>query len=185
MNQTADDLGEVRQTFRPKMANIGAGAVLGLVLLVGGIAVAVFFAQRREPRRLDTGDRIAKYAILGVLGVGAPLGGIALLVWMKRLASHRVTVCENGFSYVYGGATDVCPWTEVAKIQELFTQEQLKVLKVPGASIKNVDRSFMVHRRDGKQFSFTVNSIDDIPRLAECLEEARERHGIPWEQIEQ
>lgn len=184
MNQGADTLGEIRQSFRPKMANIGAGTVLGLALLVGGISLSVFLARRHDPKPLDTDDRIAKYAIIGVLGVGAPLCGIALLSWMKRLASHSVTMHDNGFSYIYGGSTENCPWAEVDKINEVFTAEQLKVLKIPGASIKNIDRGFVVHRKDGKQFRFTVNSIDSIPRLADCLEEARDKHRIPWERIE-
>jgi len=120
----------------------------------------------------------------GGLMVVAPLGGIALLGWMKRLSTHRVTVFDNGFTYFDRGETEACPWEEVDKINEILTHEQLKVLKVPGASIKNLDRSFTVRRNDGREFRFTVNSVDNIPRLAECLEDARARHGIDWERLE-
>src|SRR5215217_684329 len=108
MTQDANNLGEVRHTFRPKMANIAAGTILGIALLLGGIAVAIFLARRHDPKPLDIGNRIAKYAIIGVLGVGAPVGGIALLAWMKRLAAHQVTVHDKGFSFVYAGSTDNC-----------------------------------------------------------------------------
>ncbi len=185
MNPGVESLGEIRHTFRPKMANIVAGAILGLALLVGGISLAVYVVRRPDPKPLDTGNRIGKYAIIGMLGIGAPVGGIALLVWMKRLAAHRVTVHEHGFSYVYAGTTEICLWTEVAKIDEVFTEEQLKVLKLPGAAIKNVDHSFVVHRKDGKEFAFTVNSIDSIPRLTECLEAARDKHNLAWQRIQQ
>ena len=184
MSESSSSLGNVRQTFRPKPANIVAGTIIGLALVLGGISLAVFLAQRQERKPLDTADRIGKYAIMGGLMVVAPVGGIALLWWMKRLSTHRVTVFDNGFTYVDRGATEACPWAEVDKINEILTFEQLKVLKVPGASIKNLDRSFVVRRSDGKEFRFTVNSVDSIPRLAACLEEARERHGINWERVE-
>ncbi len=185
MTHDASALGAIRRSFRPKKANLVAGTILGVALVVGGVAFVVFEVRRDYPRRLDTGDQIARYAILGLIGGGAPLGGLALLLWMKRLAFHRVSVYEHGFSYFYRGLDETCPWTEIEKIDEVFTEEQMKVLKIPGASIKNTDRSFVVHRRDGKQFRFTVNSIDSIPRFAECMEDARVKCGIPWEQIQQ
>lgn len=186
MNSRSNDLGEIRQTFRPRLANLCAGAILGLALVVGGISAALYFALRDDPKPLrDTGDYIAKYTIIAVLGIGAPAGGIVLLIWMKRLIGHRVSIFESGFSYSYRGANEIVPWAEVMKINEVFTEEQLKVLKVPGAVIKNLDRSFVVFRKDGKEFRFTVNSIDDIPRLGAVLEEARVKHNIAWEQIRQ
>lgn len=185
MNHLAGDLGEIRRTFRPKMANVIAGAIIGLTLLIGGISLALVLAQQDETKPLDMGDRIAKYVLLAVLGIGAPTGGIALLLRMKRLASHRVTVHADGFTFAYAGSTDTCPWSELEKIEEVFTEEQLKVLKVPGAVLKNLDRSFVLYRKDGKEFHFTVNSIDSIPRFAACLEAARDQFGIRWERVEQ
>jgi hypothetical protein len=184
MTKGVEDLGEIRETFRPKMANIGAGFIIGLGLLVGGITVASFIVKQQDSKPLHMGDRISKYALAGLLGVGAPIGGIALLVSMKRLASHRVTVHERGFSYTKAGSIEICPWSEIEKISEALTHEQLQVFKIPGAAIKNIDRSFALHRNDGKVFNFTVNSIDSIPRFAECLEEARDKFSIPWERIE-
>jgi hypothetical protein len=180
-------LGNVRHTFRPKMADIIAGTILGVVLVAGNIALATYLIRRPDPRPLDTGNRVAKYVLIliGVIGFVAPLGGLALLLGMKRLASHRVTVFDGGFVYDYAGKDQICPWTDVSEIRELFTHEELKVLKLPGAAIKNVNRSFVVCRKDGAQYSFTVNSIDSIPKLAEFLESARDEYGIPWEQIVQ
>ena len=186
MDNTSEVLGQVRRTFRAKRSNIIAGAILGLGLLVGGIALAVFIIQSpdRKPD-IELSDKIAKYVIAGLMGLGAPLGGACLLWWVKNLATHRVELCENGFSYFYGGVMELCSWSETAKIQEVFTEEQMKVLKVPGAAIKNIDRSFIVHRQDGKTFRFTVNSIDSIPFLAQELEQAASKHGIEWEEIQQ
>ena len=186
MNQDARALGKVRHSFRPKMTNIAAGAIIGIGLVVLGIII--LFGIGRKPNRkpiVDTSDRIAEYAIIGMMGVLPPLGGIALLVWMKRLASHRVDICENGFSYTYRGDTRSCPWTEVKVINEIFTQERLQVLKVPGAAIKTVDRSFLVTRNDGEHFSFSVNSNNSILQLAQFLTEARDKYSIPWQRVEQ
>lgn len=185
MTTQSENLGQLKQVFKPKMANIIAGAILGLGLLIGGISLAVFMIRRDEPRQLDTGDKIAKYGFIALVGIGGPLGGLGLLYWMKLLASHRVTVYENGFSYTYGSVEDICTWTEVKKVSEVFTQEQMKVLKVPGASIKNLDRSFIVHRKDGKKFDFNVNSIDSVRRFADCLKQASQQHNIAWEKIHQ
>ena len=75
METVAESLGELQRTFRPKMANIIAGAIIGIGLIVGGIAFTLFFTRRPDPRPLSTGDRIAKYALIGLIGAGAPLGG--------------------------------------------------------------------------------------------------------------
>tara|TARA_A100001391_G_scaffold117755_2_gene79772 strand:- start:148 stop:600 length:453 start_codon:yes stop_codon:yes gene_type:complete len=141
--------------------------------------------QRSRAHSLLPLISIGSLIVFGLCGVIAPLCGIVLLVYMKRLASHRVDVHDNGFSYYYAGVTDICLWTDLEKINEVLTEEQLKVLKVPGAVIKNTDRSFIIRRKDGKDFDFTVNSIDSIPRLAKYLEQASAKFGIPWERITQ
>ena len=165
------------------MANIIAGAIIGIGLIVGGIAFTLFFTRRPDPRPLSTGDRIAKYALIGLIGAGAAWWS-GVVYGMKRLASHQVIVFDEGFEYDYVGKSDICRWTEIAEIREQFTHEQLKVLKVPGATIKNIDRSFVVRRNDGNEFRFTVNSVDSIPDLANYLEAARKKYDLPWQQIE-
>jgi len=163
------------------MANLIAGTILGLGLIIGSISLDVFLARWDDQRPHGPEDKIAKYVLLTMIGVIPPAIGIALLYWMKRLGSHRVTVHENGFSYVYAGSTEICLWTELEKIQEMFIDEELTVLKIPGGTIKKTDRFFVLRRHDGKEFRFTINSIDSIPRLAKCLEDARDRFEIPWE----
>jgi hypothetical protein len=185
MNSDANSLGEIYRTFQPRIANIAAGAIIGAALVIGGFSGAAYLGLRDDPKPLDTSGRIAKYAIIALLGIAAPVGGVALILWMKRLATHRVVVCEQGFTYLYGGIEETCRWNDVEKISEVFTEEELKILKVPGASLHNTDRSFVVKRKDGREFCFNVNSIDSIPLLANCLQDARAKHGIPWEQIQQ
>jgi hypothetical protein len=94
-------------------------------------------------------------------------------------------VGERGLAYVYRGTIELCLWPDLAEIREVFTHESLQVLKVPGAAIKNIDRSLIVKRKDGKEFRFTVNSIKGISRLARHLKEVSEQHKIPWQVVEQ
>lgn len=185
MNAPADNSPETEATFRPKMSNIIAGAIIGLGLLLGGISVAAVIVQRPDRPNLETADRVGKYVLIGMLGLGGPIAGITLLVWMKRLASHRVTVHSDGFTFIESGSTETCRWDELRKIEEIFTKEEMRVLKVPGASIKNIDRSFVLYRDDGHEFRFTVNTIDSIPKFARILEQARDRFQIKWERVEQ
>lgn len=181
MDPDVDKLGEVRQVFRPKIANLVAGMILGSAMAIGGVLAAIALLLRDSRRPMQTGDQIAFYVIIVVLGVALPAGGIAILVWVKRTLSHRVTVFDRGFTYLYGGSTEICAWDDVDKIIEVFTAEELKVLKLPGASLKNVDRSYEIVREDGKKFRFTVNSIDSIPEFGDRVNEAVEKFDIPLE----
>jgi len=177
------ELGELKQTFRPKMANIIAGSILGIGLIVGGVLLANYFDNQHNSNPRETVDYILKYASFAILGVGGPIAGIAMLFRMKYLLSHQIAVHDLGFAYTGFGKTEICKWTELEKVFEIFTAEQLKVLKIPGAALKNIDRSFSLLRDDGETFDVDVNSINSISKFGELLEEARSAHGIPWEKI--
>ncbi len=177
------DMGVPRESYRPKHANIVAGFILGLAMIAGGVSAAAYLLLRDDPKPVQAmSDWIAKYVIIGGLGLAVPALGIALVVWMKRLMSHEVTICENGLIYQYAGANDVVPWVEIAKITEVFTQESIKILKVPGASLTNIDRTIVVLRNDGKEFYFSVNSIQNLGAFASLLKDASDRHNLRWEQ---
>ena len=105
-----------------------------------------------------------------------------MLRWMKRLSGHEVSVHDEGFVFDYAGTSEVCFWKDVKTIEEILTAEQIPILKIPGAAIKKTDRSFALHRRsDGKDFRFTVNTIDDLPAFAGWLAEIRDRYEIEWQ----
>ena len=103
---------------------------------------------------------------------------------MKGLATHRVTVFESGFTYFTRGEELECRWADVLKVVEILTDEQLKVLKVPGAAIRNLDRRFAVHRNDGEVFSFSVNSVDKMRLFSSLLESAAKTYNLTWERVE-
>lgn len=178
-------LGEIKDTFQPAKENLIAGIIGGIALIIGGLAVGYYLLEREDPRPVEGKDRFFKYAIIATVGGLAPLGGIVLLVWMKRLLSHRVVVGANGFAYVYRGSTETCLWDQIAEIREVLTHESVRILKIPGGALKNIDRSLIVWRKDGKEFRFTVNTIKGVGRLANHFAEARDKYGIPWQQVEQ
>jgi hypothetical protein len=177
-------LGPVRDTFRPNFANLAAGIILGSGLVIGGLLLGLYVAPGDALKPQKWTGWIELYGPMVLLGGLPMLGGFALLVWVKRLFSHQVVVCENGLVYVYRGVEESCPRDQLVEIREVFTEESLKILKVPGAAITNIDRTLLVWRKDGKSFSFDVNPIKGLSRLAEHLAEASVKHGIPWQRVE-
>lgn len=183
----AETLGAVKREFKPDLSNLIAGVILGLGMIFGGIAAAVYLAGRDDPKPLAAGETALKYGVIGLLGLGVPCGGAILLYWMKQLLSHKVIIHEHGFVYDYGNEHEVCFWDDAAEINETLTHEDLKVLKVPGGRIKNVDRSLRVVRKDGKEFVFTVNSLSKhgVGMVRAFLQTAQSDFGIPWHQVEE
>lgn len=184
-SQDATALGSVRDTFQAGRANIVAGVILGIALIVGGILAALYLMDKEPPPQQSKGDRIGKYVLMLGLGVGAPIGGLVMLIWMKRLFGHRVLVGDNGIAYIYRGRTEIILWEQIAGVREVYTHESMKILKIPGASIRNIDRSLVIHRKDGKEFHFTVNSIKGVGRFADHLQAASQKHSLPWQTIEE
>jgi len=82
-------LGKLHRVFRPKKANLIAGVILGLLLMIGGVAAAIGLSFRASQQAPSAGEKILVYGLIGILGVLLPLCGVALLVWMKRLFSHE------------------------------------------------------------------------------------------------
>ncbi len=177
-------LGDELRTFRPTMSNMVAGAILGVGMIGGGIAGAVYVYRMPIAAGGNFEDQVGKFLVLAFLGLGMPLLGIFFLRFVKHLAAHRVKMYRNGFAYIDRGKTELCPWTEVAEFQEVFTEEQLKLLELPGARLKRIDRSFGVVRKDGKRFEFGSNNVDNVADLAAYFEGARDRYGIAWKQVE-
>jgi hypothetical protein len=181
---TLKALGHDREVFRPKLRNILAGIVLGLFMIAVGIVVPALILKVKDRQDMRPGDYVAKFAGFAGFAIVLPLSGAAMLVWMNRLRRHRVIVGEHGLACIYRGREHVFLWPEIREIREVFTHESIQVLHVLGASVKNLDRSFVVERKDGFDFRLTVNFVGDLPRLAERLEEASDLHEIPWKQLE-
>jgi hypothetical protein len=182
---SADSLGEERDTFRPRRGKIIIGLVLGFVAGAGGIALAVAIFRSDLFHHGPTRDRVAAFLVMVLAGFGGPLIGAVLLGWMRNLLNYRVTVFDGGFEHEYRDEVETCRWSDIEHIDEIFTSKEVRVLKVPGASLKRPYRRFIVHCHDGDQFRFNAKSLDRFPLLATYLEEARDRHGVPWAVAEQ
>lgn len=183
-NKTIAALSDIRDIFTPSRPNLIAGIICGIALIVGGLVYGIGLATKDDNRPLEDSSRIAKYVLVAGFAGAAPIAGIVLLVWMRRLLSHQVMVGELGFAFDYRGRTEICLWNQTAEIREVLKLERLRVLNVPGATIKSIDRSFVVKRVDGREFRFTSNTIKRINRFGTCLEEASKAHAIPWRQVE-
>ena len=174
-------IGKVQATYRPDMANALAGIVIALLLIVGGIGVAVFVARHKGQRPPATDDRVFQYIIVGLFGVVAPAGGLALLIWVSRLFRHRVIVGENGLAYITRGEAHLCTWDRILAFEALVIDESLPILRVPGASLKGTSERLIIHRNDGKAFTFTTNTVRDLNGLTRCLRDISRTHKIRWD----
>ena len=177
-------IGEVRAVYRPSRVNVTAGAAIGALLILGGVAAAVAISLAQDDFPLDATGRFAKYGTAIALGVVPPIGGFVLLIWVSRLFRHRVVMGEKGFAYVSRGCAELCTWDRILVIEECYSHESLQILKIPGAAIHKIARSLEVRRTDGKVFEFTLNSVSDLDGFARCLAEISARHGIRWETYE-
>lgn len=174
-------IGDVQATYRPDWRNPAAGVAIAILLIVGGVAAATWGATRVDPQPLSGTDRVAKYFLVAVLGIGAPIGGLALLRWAIGTLRHRVVIGEKGLAYVLGGYAHVCTWDRVLAIEERTFHESLPILKIPGAALKRTARILILHRSDGKDFTFTVNTISYLNGLAVHLASISREHGIRWD----
>jgi hypothetical protein len=119
--------------------------------------------------------------ILGALGLLAIVGGVALILWVKRLFSLRILVCPSGLVEVQRGQILSCRWEDIAQVEETILHEHLPLkhgLKYVAPVGKS--RSYVVRRRDGKEFVFDGNRVKGLGRLAKLLRQEAETRAIPW-----
>jgi hypothetical protein len=90
--------GEPMDAFRPGISNIIAGMIIGALLVLGGGAALFFMAQvvieegGKLPWSREKGHSWLSVLILSGLGLGALIGGLALIFGMRRLLALRILV---------------------------------------------------------------------------------------------
>jgi Protein of unknown function (DUF3592) len=187
------EFGTPLDAFKPGLENMVAGLILGGLLMAGGGAALFFMGQvviregKDLPWHREIGHCWLSVLLLSALGLGALVGGTFLIRWIRRLYSLRVLICPKGLVQVDRLETLACRWEDVAEIQETVLREHLPLLKgglkyaLPSGSSK----SYVVRRRDGKEFGFDRNCIKGLRRLAEHLRREAESRGIPWKTVEE
>ena len=179
--RTVESLGEIYYKTKPAMSNIVAGFIIGLLMIVGGLAWGRVMANGFSESP-DLGDKIA--CVLGTL-LGVSIAGAGgYLIWrMKGLLQFQVVICSGGF-YVISGSDlpNVFAWDEVVRVDEAIVHEKLPIVKGVAKMLipSKTSRSYTVTRCDGISFFFDENVIPRTSLLAGPLSGAHRTHEIIW-----
>jgi hypothetical protein len=191
LEETLQRLGTPEEVFRPSLANLVAGYIIGALLAFGGAATVVAVLHQSvlggKDMPLWPKDKEPSWFALGIfflLGLGLLAGAWFLVNWVRGLFSFRVLFCRDGFAQVYRDKVDTCRWDEVEHVEERVIQEHFP-LKGPArhAVPMGKSRHYFVRRRDGVEFGFDGNSVKRIGRLGKLLQQHASEHDIPWEVV--
>ncbi len=188
----AQDIGEFREEFKPGLENIIAGIIIGL-LLIGGGGAGVYFPAKgviesrgNLPFWVEKGWCWGAVGLLMALAIGAIVGGIALILWMRSLVTLRVRVGSNGLSVTRKDETRVIAWPDIVSVRETHLYERPPLLKgvAKYALPKVLSKSFLLTTNDGESFGFDGNTIRSHVMLADLIKKKTDQRGIPWEIVE-
>lgn len=177
-------------TFRPAMANIVAGIIIGLLMIAGGGTILGFSIREaivngsKMEWFADNGQCLA--AVFGFMAIGLVLagGGAGLIIWVRGLALFRVVVADRGFFCAKRNDVEIFDWDNIASVQESVQQEYFPLKGVAKyAAPMGKSRSFVVRRKDGVEFPFDGNTVKKLSTLAKIIELNVRQRGIPWEVV--
>jgi hypothetical protein len=188
-------LGEPIEVFRPGVASIFAGFILGFLFCTGATALFWFIIRQiylsgadlpfLTPE--DKGSISWGVAGIGLLtAVGLSLGGIVFgwITW--DLLSRQVELCVNGFRYFTRGCVEEVLWMDVASIRQTVCYEKPPLLKGPAKVLlpKLATSTYDVVTKNGKEYSFNGDSVKRFKKFVGLLREQAEKSGIPWEKVQ-
>lgn len=189
---SSDPIGDIRREFKPGMENLVAGIIIGL-LLVGGGCAAVYFPTRGV---IDSGGDLPAWTdkgqsgwswgaagILAALGIGAILGGVFLIRWIRSLFSFRVRVGRHGLGVADRSGGRVIRWDDIVSVEEVHLSERPPVLKgvAKYALPKVVSKSYVLALRAGEPFGFDGNTVKGHNQLAQLIREETGPRDVPWQ----
>lgn len=186
---TDDQIGEIRKEFKPGLDNLIAGVIIGVLLVAGGCALiylplnGVIEAEGHLPWWVDKGWCWGAVALIGALGIGLIVGGVALILWMRSLVSFRVRVGQAGLSIAERKAERFVAWGDIVSIEETHLHERPPILKgvAKYALPKLTSRSYVLNLREGEPFGFDGNTVKGHNNLAEMIRAETDPRNIPWE----
>jgi hypothetical protein len=188
VNEQVRRLGTPTQTFKPGLANLIAGIIVGLVMMaVSGPALVAFIrmAMQSDPKLSVAENKLVSaigFGLGGIFGLGLALGGIALIYWVRGMFSFRLYVCPEGFYYTHRGNVHVFRWEEIERVVETITQEYLPLKGIAKYAAPPVERrSYVIRRRDGFEFGFGPNSIRKSVTLGNCIRNEVTPRNIRWD----
>jgi hypothetical protein len=189
----AQEIGEIRGEFKPGLENIIAGIIIGLLLIsAGGAGVyfpvnGVIESHGNLPFWVEKGWCWGAVGLLMALAIGAIVGGVFLIRWMRSLIFLRVRVGSIGLSVTQRDETRVIAWPDIVSVQETHLYERPPLLKgvAKYALPKALSKSFMLTTKYGEPFGFDGNTIRGHVILADVIKKETDQRGIPWEIVEE
>jgi hypothetical protein len=186
VTRSAESLGKVTYEVKPNVSNVVAGFILGAGLVVGGLVMTgyllrqMFFAGGNPPR--NVGDW-AGALVMALLGLAVAVGGALLMLFTRSLIGFRLRVCADGFSFTRANRQSVFAWDEVVLVREAILEEKLPLAKGVARHLMaaKTTRTYTVVRCDGEEFYFDENVVPRTSLLAGPLTAAAKSRGIPWQ----
>jgi hypothetical protein len=188
-----ESLGSPTGQYRPGLANLVAGIIIGCLLIGGGVAILFItirdFARSggRIPLAAEQGISWVAVGIASLFVIGLLFGGFSLIRWVRSTSMLRVYVCPDGFYYVCRTKTVAFPWDRISSVRETILHERLPLATgiAKHAMPMNTSRSFLVRRIGGEEFGFDGNTLQGHERLGEILRDEARKRDIRWEVVEQ
>lgn len=191
-----NQIGEIKPVFKPGLDNLIAGIIIGILMIVGGIALfwfvtnGVIESNGNLPMMTAKGQKgwcWAAVAMMGALGVGLFFGGIFLIRWVRSLFSFRVSVSGNGLLVSEKQNEHFINWDDIVSVQETHLYERPPLLKgvAKYALPKMMSKSFVINLKLGDPFVFDGNTIKGHVKLAEMVKVETEARGLHWEIVEE
>ncbi len=165
MSIELSDLGSLKRSFR-----VPLGGVIS-VLVIAGVMMLVPI--------IGLVDNWWDLSFLPLFFVG--LGGIVVFASANEIC-YQVSVFDHGFVIRSLFKPQVCLWSQVMVMREIYTREYIKV---PGAYISHgFARDFEVVRNDNKVFFFKATSLVNGKLLCEYFRAVYRENKIPWEKVQ-
>ena len=186
------EIGKLQREFRPGMENLVAGVIIGLLLIGGGCVLGAFTikgiieSRGQLPVWEDKGFSWGAACIFAFIVIIMIVGGALLIRWIWSLASLRVYVGARGFAVSRRDRLDIFLWDQIGGLKEIHVYERPPVLKGPAQLLlpKVLSKSYVVTRKDEKEFQFDGNSIRGHDKLAEMIGAETVDRGVAWTIVE-
>jgi hypothetical protein len=177
---TTSEVGVIKRTFKPGLANLSAGVILG-VLLIGGEVFGLLAATKAVidnrgvfPEGVPGWNWVG-VSMVWVASLAAIPGGWFLIRWMRDLMSLRVQVGMLGLLITEREGSSTILWGDIETIEE----QQIFVPRKYGLP-PQMSQKFVVNPRGGGPFSFEENAIKGHILLAGMIKAETKARSVPW-----
>lgn len=180
-------LGWLLGAFRTATASLVAGVVLGVMLLGLGLAIlgwllwqtvgagfALPLAASEEMSWLGVG-------VVGGLSGGLGVVGGLLIARARRLSRSCLVVAAHGFSWVRVAQVEMVAWSEIEAFRETAEGEPFPLLNFLTWMLpKRKGIHYEAFTTDGRRFSFSANTVQQVGRLRAIFRQVATELAIPW-----